>query len=101
DQGGDVASQARRELEAVSARPGVDEDPRRDLPDHRLPVRADVVEAGPPTVWLGGFQRRRAPDHGLAELPAFVLAQALVERVGISLRLLVQRTDQEQVRSLG
>src|SRR5487761_1441813 len=42
DQGRDVRAQRWAEFEAVAAGARVDEDPGRDLADHRHPVRADV-----------------------------------------------------------
>ena len=47
DQVRDVAAEPRGQLEAVTAGPGVDEDAVGDLADDRLPVRTDVVQAGP------------------------------------------------------
>src|SRR5439155_20306803 len=44
---GNTTSQGRRQLEAMAAGPGVHKHPLRDLADHWLPVRADVVEARP------------------------------------------------------
>ena len=47
-----VTAQRRSEFETVTARAGIDVDAFGDLADHRLPVRADVVEAGPATARL-------------------------------------------------
>ena len=58
--------------EAVAARPGVDEYPGRDLADHRLPVRAHVVQAGPATPSGGVPQRRSAPDDAASRSASFV-----------------------------
>src|ERR1035437_10069772 len=42
-----VPAKSGRELEAVATGAGVDNDARGHLADDRLPVRADVVQAGP------------------------------------------------------
>ena len=65
DQVGDVLAKRRGELEAVPARPRVHDDAVRDLADHRLPVRAHVVQARPAATRLGLREGRDAANERL------------------------------------
>src|SRR5260221_5998482 len=82
----DVTAERRRELEAVPAGAGVDHDAGDDLADDRLPVGADVVEAGPAAALLRRHQRGDAAGDGGAQRPDVPAAGGLAERVGIDLR---------------
>jgi hypothetical protein len=59
-----------RELETVSAGAGIDEHAFRDLSDHRLPIRADVVQACPTTSELRLAKNRHPRGNCLGQRKA-------------------------------
>src|SRR5260221_1339090 len=93
----DVTAERRRELEAVPAGAGVDHDAGGDLADDRLPVGADVVEAGPAAALLRRHQRGDAAGDGGAQRLDVPAVDRLAEGVRIDLRLRVQRARAGQL----
>src|SRR5487761_1469078 len=99
-QGGDVRAQRRAQLEAVATGARVDEDARHYLPDHRHPVRADVVQARPASgrhrILEAGDSLRRQPRKSVS----FVRAKATNRFVGVDVGLRSQWTEAVQVLTL-
>ena len=82
DQVGHVAAQGGRQLEAMAAGAGVHEHAVGDLADHRLPVRADVVQARPTAARLRIVQGGVAPGHGVDQRQLLLAVEGAVEVVG-------------------
>src|SRR5947207_86910 len=83
DEVGDVASEGGRQLEPMSAGAGIHEHALRDLADHRLPVRADVVDARPAAARLRVVHERVSAGDCVLQLELFVAPDRLVELVWI------------------